>query len=530
MARLPGQTARDDKRVRWAMVALLFCAALLRTYDIDSNSVETDEIHTLEVADSESGVLDVVSVSLARYHASKPPLYYLLTHLFLGLGDHDLLLRFPSLAFGVLGVAGTYVAGNVLFGRKVGLVGALLLCISPLHIRYSQWARFYPLLMTFSLLSLYFLYRGMFERGGRRWTGFIVATILNLYTHLFAFLVLLSEGLFFILMWLQGLATSRRPKSTSDNRDHGLKSQSRLLVQRHSVFALIASLVVISVAYAPMVPHLLASISGPGGIAEQTETPGIELSLSFFRALLTEWSTGPGIAFVLFLVLFLIGIFASVRNQGAQIVMAVLWMGAPFGVLFTVPMQHRFYSRYLVFMLPMYLIIIGRGLVACDDLVARLLRRIGDQQRGPNGVGLAVGLALFGAVTLPSLQGYYTEIVSDWRSAAVFVGNSISPGEIIIVTRPQNQVALLHYDGRLQAAEFRIVRHRDPLPPDLQYQEGIWFVGKQGRRNEISQLQDELAAAVEGQVFRTVFKGYGDHTAPGAGESMFWDVWVLHTR
>ena len=60
MARLPGQTARDDKRVRWAMVALLFCAALLRTYDIDSNSVETDEIHTLEVA----GLQVVVHVRL----------------------------------------------------------------------------------------------------------------------------------------------------------------------------------------------------------------------------------------------------------------------------------------------------------------------------------------------------------------------------------------------------------------------------------------------------------------------------------
>jgi hypothetical protein len=25
-----------------------------------------------------------------------------------------------------------------------------------------------------------------------------------------------------------------------------------------------------------------------------------------------------------------------------------------------------------------------------------------------------------------------------------------------------------------------------------------------------------------------VFEAYGDHTAPGAGESMFFDVWVLH--
>jgi len=204
-------------------------------------------------------------------------------------------------------------------------------------------------------------------------------------------------------------------------------------------------------------------------------------------------------------------------------------MVVPFAALFAVPLQHRFYPRYLVFLLPLYLVVTARGLTACDGLVAWTWEKIRGEKYASYPLALAVGLAVLSAGSLSSLQGYYAEIVSDWRSAAVLVGNTISPGETIVVSRPEHQVALLHYDGRLEAAEFRIVRRRDALPPDLQYREGIWFVDKEGRGNEMSQLEDELAGVVEGPLFKTVLEGYGDHTAPGAGESMFWDVWVLHT-
>jgi hypothetical protein len=82
----------------------------------------------------------------------------------------------------------------------------------------------------------------------------------------------------------------------------------------------------------------------------------------------------------------------------------------------------------------------------------------------------------------------------------------------------------------LKDAEFRVVTPQDPLPEDLQYHEGIWFVGKEGRNSGMSKLEDELTAMIEGPLVRTVFEGYGDHYSPGAGESMFWDVWILHTQ
>jgi uncharacterized membrane protein len=520
----------SGKIARVALIIMLLLATLLRMYRLDSKSLESDEIFTVGIAAPENTWLDVLSIPLHNTPVAKPAFYFLIAHLFLCVEDHDFLLRFPSLAFGVLSVAATYAVGTALFGRKEGLVAALLLCISPLHIRYSQMARFYSLLMAFSLFSLYFFYRGTLTGERRSWIGFTVVTVLNLYTHLFAFLILLSESLFFLLLWLRGYVMRRGLQSTLDNPIRNLSSQPWVTVHRRSVLILVVSLMIVGLAYLPMVPHVLDSLGGPKGIAEEAETPGLELSLSFFEGLLAEWSTGPGIGSLIFIVLFVTGLLAALRNQRMAISLALLWMVVPFAVLFIVPMQHRFYPRYLIFLLPLYLIVIAGGVTACGDFVAWAWERIRRKQYRGYWVGLAVGLVILSALSMSPLQVYYREIMSDWRAAAVFLANAMSPGETIVVRWAPSQIALVHYDGRLKDAEFRVVTPQDPLPEDLQYHEGIWFVGKEGRNSGMSKLEDELTAMIEGPLVRTVFEGYGDHYSPGAGESMFWDVWILHTQ
>ena len=285
-AKVLEEKSPDGKIVGAALVLVLLCAAFVRVYRVDSRSLEADEILTVGIAAPEHCLPDVASLSLHHASNAQPPLYYLVTHVFLSLWNHDFLLRLPSLAAGVLGVAATYAVGAALFGREEGLIAAFLLCISPLHIRYSQWARFYAFPMTFSSLSLDFLYRGMHEGQARSWTGFIAATVLNLYTHLFALLVLVSLSLFFVLTWLRSLVFRGGSQTVLDHQGHSLNSRSWVDTRRSSIFILVTSLVIIALAYVPMAPHLLDSMTGPKGIAEEPETPGLELSTSFFRGLL----------------------------------------------------------------------------------------------------------------------------------------------------------------------------------------------------------------------------------------------------
>jgi len=84
-----------------------------------------------------------------------PPLSYLLLHAWIQLfGDDEPVVRSLSVLFGVLAVPLIYgVAWQLLRRRLAGLLAALLLAVSPLHIWYGQETRMYALLTFLCLLS-----------------------------------------------------------------------------------------------------------------------------------------------------------------------------------------------------------------------------------------------------------------------------------------------------------------------------------------------------------------------------------------
>lgn len=60
-------------------------------------------------------------------------------------GYSEIILRLPSVFFGLLTIYAIFLIGKKLFSKNFGLIAALLLSINPLHIYYSQEARMYSL-------------------------------------------------------------------------------------------------------------------------------------------------------------------------------------------------------------------------------------------------------------------------------------------------------------------------------------------------------------------------------------------------
>src|SRR5687767_6771076 len=54
-------------------------------------------------------------------------------------GAAHLLARVTSALFGTLGVVALYATGDVLFGRRAGLIAALFLAVSFIHVRNSHY-------------------------------------------------------------------------------------------------------------------------------------------------------------------------------------------------------------------------------------------------------------------------------------------------------------------------------------------------------------------------------------------------------
>ena len=141
-------------------VFLLFLIAIsLRLYEIDSQSLWIDEVFTFI---NSNGPLSQVIFDPPQNYGT-PILYYIIEHFTLQLGNHEAILRLPSVIFGSLTILLFYLTLSAWFDESICKVSTILMTISPLHVWYSQEARAYALLLFLSLLSIY-LFQKMIKK------------------------------------------------------------------------------------------------------------------------------------------------------------------------------------------------------------------------------------------------------------------------------------------------------------------------------------------------------------------------------
>ncbi len=177
------------------LLAITLLAFGLRAYRLDSQSLWYDE-----------GVTALVSQfdlpSLTRWTADdiQPPLYYVLVAGWGRLaGWSEWSLRFPSLFFGALTVPLLAALATRLTRRRpAGLLAGLVTALHPLLLYYSQEARMYALLLALGVLAGILVLdrregRPALGLGSRRsWLVYVLVAAAAVYTHYFAFFLLLA--------------------------------------------------------------------------------------------------------------------------------------------------------------------------------------------------------------------------------------------------------------------------------------------------------------------------------------------------
>jgi hypothetical protein len=175
-------------RLDWLLLSCILALGL-RLIRL-SDPVWYDEAFTASI--SKLPILDIVRATVGDVH---PPAYYLviagyrqLVSLILPmLQIDDVVLRLPSIVFGLLTVIETYhLAGR--FDNRLARWSALAAAILPAQINYSQESRSYQLLAWLILLAA----RGVMDR---RWLLVTVASSLAMYTHNLAALYLVIIGI-----------------------------------------------------------------------------------------------------------------------------------------------------------------------------------------------------------------------------------------------------------------------------------------------------------------------------------------------
>jgi hypothetical protein len=181
----------------WIVAALFGLALLLRFWKLGVWNFQATEIFTLR--DS----------NIPQFHNPRP-LGYLLTY-FLVRPFHSLNefgLRLLPAVFGALTIPALYFINRRLVGSRAALLAALLLLASPLHVMYSQLARYWSLVCLLSAIYPSAVYLGIRDRDRRMLALGIITGLLAVLAHPVS--VLLVGGPMILLLGRLRPATLRR--------------------------------------------------------------------------------------------------------------------------------------------------------------------------------------------------------------------------------------------------------------------------------------------------------------------------------
>jgi len=337
-----------------------------------------------------------------------PPLYHLLIHVWMTLaGKSEVAIRFPSFLSGILLVPLTYALGRQWGHPRVGAWAAALAAINPFLLWQGQDARMYPMLAAFGLGSLLLALKML---GGAAPVpiatviGYVAVTLGALATHYYALFLVAGENLGFV-------AALARPPRRWERVRSWLVAQAALLL-----------------AFSPWLLLVRGFM-----LAHSKEWIAAVNLLAFIRRSLLAFSLGTTIDtryawpwLIIFALLFAIGLIASWRGGGDA--NWLLWssLATPVAATFLISLWRPiFEERYLVAVVPLYLLFVARGLVWLETrwrLSAALIFAF---------ITLASGYSIYGYHYLPR----YAKS-PDWRGVMNYVAAAQEPGDVLILNYP----------------------------------------------------------------------------------------------
>jgi 4-amino-4-deoxy-L-arabinose transferase-like glycosyltransferase len=369
------------------MVAgVLGIALCIGIYNLGVRSLWYDEV---------TSILHLQAVE-NRFLIGPPEFYYLIMDAVTLFGRSEFIVRLPSVLFGVVMAAATYLLGRMLFGKTTGLLGALFVATSPWNLAYMQTARMYTLLGLLSTASTLLLLRALQSNRNAEWTAYALTTLANLNVHFSAYGVLLGHALF--------AAYTRMKYPTSIKK---------FLISGVCMTAF-------TLAILPFIQQWYAAVTTRVPAA----TAGRYLVQTAF-SLSTGFDKDSGFYAPVFLcILLAIGLREARRANKDGTVLLLLGIAAPVAMLEAFPMLR--YTRYLFMLLPLCAILVARGIASWTPRTA-----------------VIITLSIF-MLNAYLLSDVYVKETDDWRGAAEFIKNA---GSVFATVVPSHERVCLEYYG-----------------------------------------------------------------------------------
>jgi len=392
-------------------------AFALRMIGLDGQSLWRDEVDAIRFA--RFPLPDLLHTFVAP--GQNGPLYFLLLRPWLGLaGQSEFALRFLSALFGVAAVPLAFCLARELFSSLpqaerdgISFLAALLAAVSPYLVWYGQEGKMYSLVVALSLASLYGYLVALRRNRWYHWLAYLAATTAAFYVHLIAALLIPAQVLIFALgSW-----------------DHRARYKPWLL-----------SLTALTLPYLPLLAWQLPALRQVVDTGYRLFSPP-EMLLS----LLADYSLGvaPSVtiwAVAFFVVLLAAGLFLLARiptagRRRTALWVLLCWLFVPLFAFFLLNLRRpMFTTRYLIFILPAYLLLLAAGVAA----VGRLWRPLAL-------LSLAALLALNGLGLRSQVR---TPLKADFRAATYYLVERLAPEDLVLFHIPYGRYSFDYYLDR----------------------------------------------------------------------------------
>jgi 4-amino-4-deoxy-L-arabinose transferase-like glycosyltransferase len=460
-----GYSSGSSTRITLRRITLVFIltgGGFLRLLALGQKSLWRDEIETMLFA--LSPLKEVIHLSLTVPFIPRPPFYFIISHFFMKIKGSVAFLRLPAALSAILTLFLLYYLARRLFGVRPALLGVFLMAVSPFQIYYAQEGREYAFLMLLSLLALAILEAAP-DRGPWSlilWTAVCLAI---LYTHHFGAVIVATQAVIApVLFWM-------------DSREGRLKFKV-------SFPAFLLALALVLILWQPMLTHLLGGLAGPRGMRGFSLSPAFSLAELKTMVGLMGLGNGPGTFIVPLLAL--IGFYPSRRDECRRgLVISFLWLAPAVTLTLFGQFAHVFRVRYLIFIIPIYLLMVARGSTVLDDLAGirfgKGVERKGESPFPAVSLGLVI-LSFFWVY--PYISGYFAEEKQNWKAAAAFLQEASGEEDRVVVSGKGGEDINLHHfvlDHYAGLGERTVILHlagtyEDELRALLEEDRPLWYV------------------------------------------------------
>ena len=315
---------------------------VLRMIFIESKNMWFDEIYSWNTAQYD--IEGIVKAAAGDIH---PPLFYMVLKWWIAVfSDSVFSMRMMSVVFSMLSLGFIYRISKDILKDDVKVFFVIMLyALSPINIHYAQEVRMFMMNTFLCLGSVYYFMNLLKSPDKRSRILFVLFTIFAIYTHYFAFLIIITEGL---------IVTYRQIRAKKD-----------LTITK--TFAPLFAIIIL--AYIPWFPEFLRQVTG--GQPWRTPQDGWSLALNtfaYFRDIFFSYfiyykdaaihQTANAVTAIIVVIYFALMFLAvnSKRLAGKAGVITVFFL-IPFIIAVIVSYKNSLLlSRYISILIPYFLI------------------------------------------------------------------------------------------------------------------------------------------------------------------------------